>query len=163
LVHGQELAHGRDEENRQPQRGHAAEDDGIKERLARLTGRQASHDEIDHDGAGHDGAEAARPPGPEHGLGDVRERLGRLLEREHGRRHESLREELSAALERARPVAREEEHDAEHERHRQTHRHRQRGHEDDGHGWGLWCRSGRPKCLLNFWLIFDMDQGRYRC
>lgn len=73
-------------------------------------------------------AEVARTPGPGHGLKDVRERLGRILEREEGRTHESTCEELSATLGRARPSVREgPTHDEELDREEQVRRHRERG------------------------------------
>ena len=81
--------------------------------------------------------EAARQSGPEQSLGDIRERLGPLLEQENQRTHEGIRERLNEALGRAKPVAREgPTYGKAHEREKDTLRQgpRVRGH---GLGWGL--------------------------
>jgi hypothetical protein len=106
-----------------PERAHGADAGSIEEQLARLRGRGTGQERT---------AEAARKsePGQEHGLSDIRERLGRLLEQETRRTHEGIRERLDEALGRAKPVAREGPAD-EQEHEREALR---RGHSQ---GWGL--------------------------
>lgn len=107
-------------------RGREAARDSIRERLANLRGQGTEQ--------GHERtAEAARQPGPGHGLDEIRERLARILEQESQRTHEGIRERLNEALGRAKPVAQERPaHSEAHER--DTPRQGQRGH---GEGWGL--------------------------
>jgi hypothetical protein len=117
---------------RGPERAHGTGAGSIEEELARLRERGTGRGT----GPGEERtAEAARQPGPGHGLDETRERLERLVERENRRTHESIRERLNEALGRAKPAERERPgHDEEHERERHSHRERERGHDD---GWGL--------------------------
>lgn len=113
-----------------PERAHGTRGAGagaIEEGLARLTGRGTDRDEERKREAERQREEQR----PGHGLEEVRERLGRILEQETQRAHEGIRERLSEALGRAKPTARERE---AHEREAQRHGQRAHGHDD---GWGL--------------------------
>ena len=88
-----------------PEQAHEMGAGSIEERLARLRGRGT--------GPGEERtAEITRQlgAGPEHGLGDIRERLGRILEQENQRTHEGIRERLNAVLDtrRSHPALEEE-------------------------------------------------------
>lgn len=116
--------------------GHAIEAESIRERLARIL----------EGGSGGKEAEVAQEAGPEHGQGNIRARLGRILGREveqdqaelqsgapeQGPESRSLRDRLQAVLRRDKPLTHEKP-DREHGRERDeaVHRHRDRGDEHE--------------------------------